>query len=302
MDNQTSAVFCILTMIQTLCKEANVDDEIRTGPAATYSNTLIISILLLKNLFGFSSERSFLRYIRNHHSDIFTQIPEQSWFNRKAKKLVYVERNMHQLLLQKLGVQYIDLRIVDSTPVPVVKPWRAKNCNLFEKKTEAAFGYCASKDMYYYGQKLTLFVTPSGIPTNHIMTPANVHDVRALKEHLPLVFQDLRRKRLVGDKGYYDGELEVTLETRYKTRLVVPEKKRHRKKNTKEEKQLLRKRSIIETINNQLQDIMNIDETRARSIQGLHSRIQAAITSFTFGIYFNVTLGRPPLAIKSILA
>lgn len=242
-----------------------------------------------------------MRYLGLHHSAVFPRLPERSWFNRKAKKLVYVQRNIHQLLLQKLRVDKIEIRIVDTTPVPVVKIYRAGRCTTFEKNTEVNFGYCASKDMYYYGQKLTLLVTPQGIPTAYILTPANFHDLKALKTNLSKVTPDLKKKKLIADKGYYDGELEVTLKKQHHTTLIVPEKRRHQKRNTLGEKKLLKKRNIVETVNQQLQDQMNIDETRAKSNLGLQSRIQSSILSFTFGIYFNVLFNRPLLAIKSIL-
>lgn len=301
MDNQNTAVSSIVSMVQILCKEARVDKRIRPGPQAEYPESFIITLLILKNLFGFSSESSFLRYLENHHRNIFARLPERSWFNRKAKKLVSMQNEIHELLLQKLGTNRVKLRIVDTTPLPVVKLHRAGRCVSFERKTEVNYGYCASKKMYYYGKKLTLLVTPNGIPTSHLLTPANMHDLKALKNNLTKIVEDIEEKILIADKGYYDGDLETTLEREYHTHLVVPEKKRHQKKNTEEEKRLLKKRSIVETINNQLQDHMNIDETRAKSNEGLLSRIQASILSFTFGIYFNTLFGRPLLSLKSIL-
>jgi IS5 family transposase len=301
METQTNAVFSILAMVHELCKEAKIDERVRPGPQSVYQPSTVITILIFKNLFGFNSERSFLRYLGQHHRDAFPSLPEQSWFNRKARALVEEEKAIHQLLLKKLRVEKIEVRIVDTTPIPVVKLYRANRCRLFKPKVEANFGYCASKKLYYYGQKLTLIITPSGIPTTHVLTPANLHDLRALKEHLPEVASSVRKKKLIGDKGYYDGDLELTLAHTYHSELIVPEKKRHQKKNTSEDKQLLRTRGIIETVNEQLQEQMNIDETKARSYQGLLSRIQASILSFTFGIYFNMQHGRPLLALKSIL-
>jgi hypothetical protein len=298
---QTSAVFSIVTMIENLCKEASIDGRTRPGPEALHPPSKIIVILILKNLFAFSSERSFLRYLAGHHPGLFSRLPEHSWFNRKARKLLQEQREIHVLLLSKLRADRIEIRIVDTTPIPVVRIYRSKKCKSFKPKVEASCGYCASKKMYYYGQKLTLFVTPDGIPTDHLLTLANIHDVRVLKENLEKIAPILKRKKLVADKGYYDGELETTLLNRYEATLVVPEKKRHQKKNTLEEKSLLRKRSIIETVNNQLQDQMNIDETRAKTLRGLQARIQSSILSFTFGIYFNRSFGRPSLALKSIL-
>lgn len=301
MKTQSTAVSVIVAEIRDLCKEAHVDEQVRTGPQAIHPPSLIVTLLILKNLFGFNSERSFLRYLGKHHQKEFPSLPERSWFNRKAKSLVTTQQAVHELLLAKLGADQMTLRIVDTTPVPVVKLYRSKKCQSFVKKKEVAAGYCASKKMYYYGQKLTLLITAGGIPTGYALSPANHHDLRAFKEHFARLAPGLESKTLIADKGYYDGELEVELEARWHTTLVVPEKKRHQKRNTKEEKTLLRKRGLIETVNHQLQDQMSIDETRARSQAGLVTRIQSAILSFAFGIYWNQRTGRAPLALKSIL-
>lgn len=301
MTTDSNAVSDIVSEILVLCNETKIDEKVHRGPEATHKPSLIVVILILKNLFGFNSERSFLRYLSKHHGNIFPNLPEQSWFNRKARKLCAEEKDVYFLLLKKLGVDSISIRIVDSTPVPVVRLWRAGNCTLFKRKKEVNFGFCASKDMYYYGEKLTLFTTPEGIPTGFLLTPANMHDVRALKENLKAVADDIKGKTLITDKGYYDGELETTLKVSYRATQVVPEKRRHRKKNTQDEKKFLKKRGIIETVNDQLQEQMDIDETLARSHEGLFSRIQAAILAFTFGAYHNFINDLPLLALKGIM-
>lgn len=296
-----AALADIVSAIRDLCNEAGVDKEVRTGPEASYPNSLFITLNILKGLFGFNSESGFLRYAGNHHKDIFPRIPKQSWFNRKSKKLVGTIQDIHALLLQKLCADRIEIRIVDTTGVPVVKLHRARYCRGFERKTEVNYGYCAAKKSYYYGEKLTLLTTPEGIPTSYLLTPANIHDVRALKENLSDVAYDIEKKMIVADLGYYDGALEMELKDGYGSKLVTPEKKRHQKRNTIREKKLLKLRSGIERINEQLQDHMHIDETRARSQTGLETRIQSIITSFTFGIYFNMLSGRNILSLKSLV-
>jgi len=135
----------IVGILQEVCNEARVDERIRREPKGVYPASLYLRILVLKGLFGFNSETSFLRYLAKHHTDLFPMLPERSWFNRKAKKLTDEVGQLQQLLLSKLGVDSIDIRIVDATGIPVVKLHRARKCKGFKKKTEAAFGYCASK-------------------------------------------------------------------------------------------------------------------------------------------------------------
>jgi hypothetical protein len=190
------------------------------------------------------------------------------------------------------------LRIVDSTPIPVVKIYRSYNSPCFPKGKQTAYGYCASKKEYYYGVNLSLIITPNGTITDFGIHAANVHDLNACKDILKDI--DMHGKTLLGDKGYYDGELRITLSNN-ESHLVVPDKKRHHIFNSQEDRRLLMKRSLVETVIEQLKSHMKIHETLAQSYQGLVTRLTAAILAFTFAQYFNRKTGRPLLAVKSVL-
>ena len=82
---------------------------------------------------------------------------------------------------------------------------------------------------------------------------------------------------------------------------MVPDKKRHTVFNTPKDKRLLRKRSVVETVNAQLKDHMRIEETLAQSYAGLLARVWGAILAFTFGQLYDLRHGRSLLSIKSIL-
>ncbi len=291
----TSAVFCILIEIQTVCKAYNID-KAKCGPKPQYPDSFIISLIIIKNLLGMNSESSFLRHLKNNYQTTFAKLPEQSWFNRKSKRLQSVCMALQQELV--LGHLQDRVRIVDSTPVPVVKLYRGGYTPCFKRGTETNFGYCASKKEYYYGVKLSLFITLEGVITNIGIHPANRHDLTAAKEVLKGM--DITNLWLIGDKGYYDGELRATLAF-HGGHLSVPDKARHAPFMTKEDKPLLAKRSLIETVNEQLKAHMKIHETLAQSYTGLVFRLWSAILAFTFAQYLNRKQGRSLLAVKSLL-
>lgn len=290
-----SAVFCILIEIQTVCKAHNID-RVKCGPKPQYSDSFIISLIIIKNLLGMNSETSFLRHLRNNYQTTFTKLPEQSWFNRKSKRLQPVCMALQQQLTLKHWQNTI--RIVDSTPIPVVRRYRGGYSTCFPRGPETNFGYCASKREYYYGVKLSLFITTEGVVTNLGIHPANRHDLVAAKDVLGKM--DITNLCLVGDKGYYDGELRASLKA-VGGHLCVPDKKRHTAFAAPEDRQLLAKRSLIETVNEQLKSHMKIHETLARSYVGLVSRLWSAVLAFTFAQYLNRKQGRSLLAVKSLL-
>lgn len=290
----------IIETIEQICKESSIDKGIRPGPKSTYQNSYFIKLIILKSLFGFSSELSFLRFLDKAHFRGLTALPEHSWFNRKAKKLAPQVERVRQLLLKKLGVRKVKIRIVDSVPVPVITYARAKRCKSFTPQEDASFGYCAATKTKYFGQKLTILTTNQGIPTDYYCELAHRHDVNVFKELLRN--NNYRDLQFIGDKGYLMKEVDK-VELLYKNhcRITTPFKKNQKKKLTKRERKLLKNRKIIETINSQLTDQMDLKRTRAKSAIGLKIRVAGIMLAMTFGIYFNQIFGRNILSLKSII-
>lgn len=290
----------IIAAIEEMCKRCQVDKVVRPGPEAEYPNSCFITLIILQHLFGFSSESSFLRFLVKLQHPGLTNVPERSWYNRKAKKLVDQVDGVRLLMLHRLGVRDIKLRIVDSVPVPVVTYVRASRCQSFANQTTAGFGYCAATKTKYFGQKLTLLTTPAGIPTNYRLSLANRHDVRVFKEFLSE--RAYANTTFIGDKGYLMRVSDrAALLAPLGNQLVTPFKSNQTQRNTRTEQRLLKKRKIIETVNSQLADQMELKRTRAKSDTGLKTRIAGIIASFTFGMYFNYRHHRNILSVKSVL-
>lgn len=292
---RSSAVFSILMEVETVCKQQGIN-YIRRGPQPQYPDSFIIGLMIIKSLLGMNSESSYLRYLAKHHGDVFRTLPERSWFNRKCRKLQPICAELQHAIATLLADA--EIKIIDSTPVPVLKPYRGNYSPCFPRGKQTNYGYCASKKEYYYGAKLSLVMTPDGVITEAGIHAANTADINALRDMLNDI--DIPNLTLIGDKGYYDGELRTTLENQ-KGRLVVPDKKRHHPFNTKQDKRLLRKRSIVETVNGQLKEHMRIEETLAQSYHGLLTRLWGALLALTFGQLHNLRHDRPLLSIKSIL-
>lgn len=290
----------IIETIEQIGKESGPNQEVRPGPKSIYTDSYFIALIILKSLFGFSSESSFLRFLSTNELPGLTAVPEQSWYNRKAKKLTVKSEEIRLLLLAKLGVNDINIRIVDTVPVPVVSYIRAKRCRSFQTDKQTMFGYCAATKTRYFGKKLTVFATPEGIPTDYHLAPARPHDITIFKG----ILKDSHYSEIhfIGDKGYQMKAIDQQeLLTTRNCRLTTPFKSNQDQQSSPEEKKLLRGRKIIETINSQLADQMELKRTRAKSETGLRARISGIMLAMTFGIYFNQLFGRNILSLKSIL-
>jgi hypothetical protein len=73
--------------------------------------------------------------------------------------------------------------LLESFPVPICDNIRIFNVKLIESKEYR--GYIASKKRYFYGVRVQLLTTKSGIPVEFVFMPGSASDVRTLNA-LPL--------------------------------------------------------------------------------------------------------------------
>jgi len=288
----------ILSMIFEIYQSIESELPKRTGPKPKIPDVVIIQLVILKNLLGFRHESSFLRFIQNLKlKSFFPRLPERSRFSRRTKVLSPVMERIQFELLRRLKADNLRIRIIDTTPFPVVKLARRKQSKIVQKN-DLKVGYCSSQRYYYIGLKLSLAVNLEGIPTYFEFHPANKHDLRVLNQEA----SNLQGLVLVGDKGYISQESKDNLKQEFRIALITPYRKNQKnKKLTKKEKQLLKHRKLIETVINQLKDQFNLEKLSAKSLLGFKERAKQIILTYTFGIYFNKQTDRNILSIKSIL-
>ena len=272
----------------------------KRGRKSTYSDKFILKLVIIQHLLGFTSERSYLRFLKSLEYSPFKELPDRSRYNRRAKSLKPLIEKLTQRIFKELKVEKSKIRIIDTKPVPVIRYTRAKRRKIFTDKTRVSIGYCASQKMYYCGVKLNLLVNKNGLPCQYSLFAANHHDLFIGKRFIEK--QNLKGLILIGDKGYLMKEKERKgFKQKRLIQLITPYRINQEKKNTKKEKKLLKYRNIIETVNEQLKDQFGIERLRTKTYQGLNSRIDNIIFTYVFGVYFNKPTGRNPLSLKSIL-
>jgi len=149
------------------------------------------------------------------------------------------------------------ISFVDSTPLPVCKNPRIPSHKVFAGR--AARGKTSTG--WFYGFKLHLVISDHGDVLAYALTPGNVAD----RTPVPFLAQRLFGK-LYGDKGYLSQPLFERLWYVYGVHLLT--KVRKNRANALMEwtdKLLLRKRALIESVNDQLKNISQIDHSRHRS-------------------------------------
>jgi len=128
---------------------------------------------------------------------------------------------------------------------------------------------------WFFGFKLHLVVNEIGEILGCCVTPANVGD----RQPVP----DLTAKlwgRLFGDKGYPSAKLFKQLFDHGLQLITKIRKNMKNKLMVLSDKLMLRKRAIIETINDQLKNISQIEHSRHRSLTGFMLNVVAGLVAY----------------------
>lgn len=166
------------------------------------------------------------------------------------------------------------ISFIDSTPIRVCRNKRIFNHKVFEgiaTRGKSTMGY-------FFGFKLHIVINELGQIIDFLITQANVDDRTPLKENL------LKRiwGKLYGDKGYVGKSLGELL---FSNGIHLISGIRRNMKNTLMslyDKVMLRKRSIIETINDQLKNICMIEHSRHRSFHNFINNLLAGVIAYSF--------------------
>jgi hypothetical protein len=271
----------------------------QTGPGRrkSYSDHIILKIDMLMHLTGKRGETEILREIKRHYREYFDRLPGQSRLWHRIRQALPLIERFRRYLGVKLGLEYEDIRILDTCPIPVAlsnsRPGRG---NGFDR---ADGGYCASKQLKYLGFKLGLLITPQGIPDVYDLFSARPHDVQFLDDLLSDAYDIVA----LGDKGFVTAPKRALLADEQNVLLITYRRCNQKMQNSSWEQWALNTyRQLIETVFSQLDGHMHIQRTGAKTDLGLVKRVMGIITAFTLGIYLNFLLGRNLLAIKALFA
>ncbi len=165
------------------------------------------------------------------------------------------------------------ISFIDSTPIEVCHPCRSQSHRVFE----GLVGWGKNSVGWHYGFKLHLIINDRGELLAFKLTSGNTDD----RKPVPEMTEDLIVK-LFGDRGYISQEL---FEKLYEQglQLITRYKKKMKQKLVKlVDKILLRKRSLIETVNDQLKNISQIEHSRHRSIWNFFVNLFAGLIAYTY--------------------
>lgn len=245
----------------------------RAGRKSIMRDAEIITILVLFHLKGYRCLKHFYtEYVAKHMRDMFPNLVSYNRFVELQKSMMLpLAIFVKQVLLGKCtGITF-----VDSTPLKVCRQQRIHCHKVF--KGIATRGHCSMG--WFFGFKLHLMCNDRGEILNFVFTPANVDDRE------PLNYENFIKEvygKLVGDKGYISSKL---FERLFVDGIQMITKLKKNMKNafiSYSDKILLRKRAIIECVNDELKNICQIEHSRHRCFANFITNMLAGIAAYSF--------------------
>ena len=165
------------------------------------------------------------------------------------------------------------ISFVDSTPLRVCRNQRIHIHKTF--KGIAQRGKCSMG--WFFGFKLHLICNEKGELLNFMITPGDVDDRKPLEYKS---FMEFIYGKLVGDKGYVGKELFQKLFVDGIQLITMLKSNMKGALMSVSDKLLLRKRAIIETINDELKNIAQVEHSRHRCFDNFIVNMLGAIAAY----------------------
>ena len=273
--NKITDIFCV---IDEFCQnfKQNTENFIlgkKSKRPPRMSDSEVICILILFHLGGFRCLKHFyLFYVQQHMQSEFSATVSYSRFVELSQKVILpMTIFLKTCCLGKCS----GISFVDSTPIRVCNNKRIKRNKVFKGIAEVG----KSTMGWFYGFKLHIVINDRGEILNFAITQANVDDREPLKNEsfLKAIFG-----KLFADKGYISKKLTDIL---FVSGIHLVTSIRNNMKNslmTMSDKILLRKRSVIETVNDELKNICQVEHSRHRSFTNFIANMVAGLIAYSF--------------------
>ncbi|WP_100466064.1 IS982 family transposase [Mycobacteroides abscessus] len=279
-----------------------IDDDLETGRwmgrPPRLSDAELVTLAVAQALLGFHSEARWLRYANQHLASMFPYLPQQSGYNKRLKAALPLVKKAIRMLAVDTDFWFDNHWIVDSTPLPcgMSRPTVKRS----EMAGWAGYGYCASHSRYFWGLRLYLVCTPTGMPILWALANAKTDEREVLQAMLDIdagLVADRPGLLLISDKGFASKEFEYDLAMRGVTLLRSSFK---REKKRKGEGLLKSVRQLIESVNDTLKGQLDLEHHDGRTFEGVAVRVAQRVLAMAAAIWRNHKTGAPTL--RSLIA
>lgn len=278
--DKLTEIFCI---VDDFCIEFNKakDGHIITKDSEkkarnrkfSLSDSEVITILIFFHAGQFRNLKHFyINYVQVH---LCKEFPQTVSYNRFVELQRKAAVPMAIFLKTCCLGSCTGVSFIDSTPLRACHIKRERQNKVF--KGIATKGQCSIG--WFFGLKLHLIINDKGEILDFMLSQGNVDDREPLKNNK---FHKKVFGKLIGDKGYI---CKTLFEQLFIDGIHLITKIRKNMKNSLmhiHDKILLRKRGIIESVNDELKNICQVEHTRHRSFENFLTNLLSGLIAYSF--------------------
>ena len=276
--DKVTEIFCL---VDDFCKEMQMtldqyameaeNGRPRRKKRPKMSDSEVITIMVLFHLKGYRCLKHFyLHYVCRHMRDDFPETLSYNRFTELQKKSVLPMVVFLQTccLGQCSGISFLDSTVI-------------KACHYKREKQNRVFKDIAAKGRgtmgWFFGFKLHIIVNERGEIIDFLITRGNVDDRQPLKDK---AFHQKVFGKIFADRGYIGKDL---FEKLFVDGIHLVTKIKRNMKNSLMhiyDKILLRKRAVVESINDILKNQCQIEHTRHRSFDNFLTNLISGLIAY----------------------
>ena len=239
----------------------------------TMSTSEVVTLMILFHSGCFRNMKHFYEhYVKLH---LLAEFPHTVSYNRFTELMQSAILPLGLFMKTCCLGECTGITYIDSTPIRVCKNKRIKRNRVFKGIAELG----KSSMGFFFGFKLHLVVNDKGEMLNFVITKGNVDDREPLNNER---FIECIKGKLYADKGYLSKELSNLL---FLDGIHLITSIRNNMKNCLlelKDKILLRKRSVIETINDELKNMCQVEHSRHRSFGNFITNLISGLIAYSF--------------------
>ena len=270
------AIFCdvddFCKAYEEYCMHSLMMEKKKITPGTKMALSEIMTILIMFHLSGY---RTFKWYYKKHVMQYQKKdFPNLVSYNRFVEIMEYALVPLILYIVRARFFRCSGISFVDSTPIKVCDNHRIKSHRVFSeyaKRGKSSMGW-------FYGFKLHLIINEQGEILSFCLTSGNVDDRNEA------VMDSLTKEifgKLFADRGYISQKLFEKLLKKDITLVTRAKKNMKNKLMNLYDRLMLRKRTVIESVNDFLKNICEIEHSRHRSIKNFLVNLLSALAAYS---------------------
>ena len=244
----------------------------KRGPKEKLSTSEIMTIIIYFHHSNFRTFKHYYFHLKSYHGDAFRCLVSYNRFVELQKQILIP---LMLFLSISCSNDSEEIHFIDSTSLKV-----CHNKRIYSNKTFKNIAKRGKTSVdWFYGFKLHLIINVKGGIAGFHITPGNVSDCNL---HVVKSMTKNMLGKLFGDKGYLSKKLFMDLYQQGLTLITKIKKNMKNKLMDFYDKLLLKKRGIIESVNNVLKNRCMLEHSRHRSVVNFFVNIFATLNAYNF--------------------